>query len=301
MEDHREEYSVTKMCQVLQVSRTGYYKWREKEKSPSQEKKEEAQVLISKIFYEKRQVYGSPRIKKELEKKEVFLAEKTVANYMRDLGLCALVPSKYKTTTNSNHNHPIYPNLLMRNFSADTPNRVWVADITYIWTIEGWLYLATVMDLFSRKIVGFNIQTDLSKELPKLALERALNFRSPAEGLIHHSDQGSQYASADYVDLLKEKKCKISMSRKGDCYDNACIESFHSTIKKELIYRTKFTTREEARMAVLDYIISFYNEKRSHSTLNYVSPNDYEKAYQTEKEKNAQQPPATFVEEQLSF
>lgn len=289
------------MCQVLQVSRTGYYKWREKEKSPSEEKKEEAQVLIRQFFYENREVYGSPRIQKELEKEGVFLAEKTVANYMRDLGLRAVMPSKYKTTTNSNHNHPVYPNLLMRNFSSDAPNKVWVADITYIWTSEGWLYLATIMDLFSRKIVGFNIGADLSKELPKLALERALQFRNPGEGLIHHSDQGSQYASTEYVDLLKEKKCKISMSRRGDCYDNACIESFHSTIKKELIYRRKFATREEAKMAVLDYIISFYNEKRSHSTLNYVSPNEFEKDYQTDKEKNAQQPPATFVEEQLSF
>ncbi len=175
----------------------------------------------------------------------------------------------------------------MRNFSVDAPNRVWVGDITYIWTSEGWLYLATVMDLFSRKIVGFNMETNLSTELPKVALKRAFNFRSPQKGLIHHSDQGSQYASIDYTDILKEKKCKISMSRRGDCYDNACIESFHSTIKKELIYRRKFTTRAEAKMAVLEYIISFYNEKRSHSTLNYVSPNQFEQAYEVVERESA--------------
>lgn len=269
--------------------------------SPTQEKKENTQVIIKQLFYKNREVYGSPRIKRELDKKKIFLAEKTVANYMRELGLSASIPFKYKTTTNSNHDHLIYPNLLMRNFNTDAPNLVWVADITYIWTREGWLYLATVMDLFNRKIVGFNIDSTLSTELPLLALQRALTLRSPDEGLIHHSDQGSQYASKDYVDLLKEKHCKISMSRRGDCYDNACIESFHSTIKKELIYRKRFVTRDEAKMAVLEYIVSFYNEKRIHSTLNYLSPNDFERKYLISKENNAQQTPATFVEEQLSF
>ncbi len=275
------------MYRILQVSRSGYYKWLKKEKSSTQEKKEEAQERILQIYYENRQVYGSPRIQKELEKVGMVLSIKTVANYMRELELCAVIPAKYKTTTDSNHTHPIYPNLLMRNFTVNAPNLVWVADITYIWTSEGWLYLATVMDLYSRKIIGFNIGTSLSTELPKIALERALHFRTPAEGMIHHSDQGSQYASKDYIDLLKEIKCKISMSRKGDCYDNACIESFHSTIKKELIYRRKFETRKEAKMAVLEYIISFYNERRSHSTLNYVSPNSFEQAYQILKKKNA--------------
>ncbi len=301
VEEHREQYRVNKMCEVLRVSTSGYYKWREKVKSPTQEIKEDAMVSIRQIFFAHREVYGSPRIQKELEKIGMVLSKKTVGNYMRELGLCATVPFKYTVTTQSNHEHPIYPNLLNRNFHVDKPNRVWVVDITYIWTNEGWLYLATVMDLFSRKIIGFNLATTLSKELPQLALERAFHFRSPREGLIHHSDQGSQYASNDYIALLEEWKCKISMSRRGNCYDNACIESFHATIKKELIYRRKFKTRKEAKEVVLEYIISFYNERRSHSKLDYISPNLFEKMYEESLRKNTQEPLTTFVEGQLSF
>lgn len=301
IEKHREEYRVNRMCEVLKVSKSGYYKWKEKVQSASQKKKEGALKLIKQIFYENREVYGSPRIQRILKKQGVPLSEKTVSNYMRELSLCATVPFHYTVTTQSNHEHPIYPNLLKRNFHADHPNQVWVVDITYIWTSQGWLYLATVMDLFSRKIIGFNLANTLSTQLPQLALERAFHFRSPEEGLIHHSDQGSQYASVAYTGLLKEKQCQISMSRRGDCYDNACIESFHATIKKELIYRMKFKTRKEAETAVLDYIISFYNEKRIHSTLDYVSPNFFESQYQELKEKNAQKPLITFVEEQLAF
>ncbi|WP_144034694.1 IS3 family transposase [Sporosarcina sp. P16b] len=302
IEEHRGLYRVKKMCEVLQVSTSGYYKWREKVQSDMQKIKEGALRSIQQIFYENREVYGSPRIHRELKKMGVVLSVKTVANYMRELGLCATVPFQYTVTTQSNHEHPIYPNLLKRKFHADHPNQAWVVDITYIWTSEGWLYLATVMDLFSRKIIGFNLANTLSKELPQLALERAFHFRSPKEGLIHHSDQGSQYASKDYISLLKKNRCKISMSRKGDCYDNACIESFHATIKKELIYRRKFKTRKEAEAVVLEYIISFFNERRSHSTLNYVSPNMFEALYEHQsRKKSTQQPLITFVEEQLSL
>ena len=298
---HSEEFRVNKMCKVLGVSKSGYYKWLGRKKSDTQLKKEKAQAQIKRIFYAKREVYGSPRIKKELEKVGMVLSEKTVANYMHELGLSATVPFKYTVTTQSNHEHPIYPHLLDRKFHTQEPNRVWVVDITYIWTREGWLYLATVMDLFSRKIIGFNLATTLSKELPLLALQRAFQFRSPGKGLIHHSDQGSQYASHDYIALLTEKQCKISMSRRGDCYDNACIESFHATIKKELIYRRSFKTRKEAEKAVLEYIISFYNEQRSHSTLAYQTPNEFERLYAETQKKNGQEPLATFVEEQLSL
>ena len=267
------------MCSVLGVSPSGYYKWRTKEVSLAEGKKEEAQKQIRQIFYAKKEVYGSPRICRELKKKGLILSEKTVANYMKEMGLSAIVPLKYTVTTQSNHEHEIHPNLLKRQFHADRPNEIWVADITYIWTREGWLYLATVMDLFSRKIVGFHAGASLSAELPLLALERALRQRSPKEGLIHHSDQGVQYASRKYIDLLTEYKCRISMSRRGDCYDNACIEAFHASLKKELVYRMEFQTREEAKRVVLDYILSFYNERRSHSTLNYLSPNEFEEAH----------------------
>lgn len=301
IEDHREQYRVTKMCEVLEVSTSGYYKWRKKVESAQQKRKEGALKLIHQTFYDNREVYGSTRIQRMLLKEGVPLSEKTVSNYMRELGLCATVPFPYTVTTQSNHEHPIYPNILNRNFYAEHPNEVWVVDITYIWTHQGWLYLATVMDLFSRKIVGFNVSDTLATALPLLALERALYFRSPAEGLIHHSDQGSQYASSAYTNLLKENKSQISMSRRGDCYDNACIESFHATIKKELIYRMDFKTRKEAEVAVLDYIISFYNEKRIHSTLDYVSPNDFESQYEENKKRNTPKPLATFSEDQLAI
>ena len=222
---------------------------------------------------------GYSRSTTELSKKGINISEKTVGRYMREMGLRATPEQPFMVTTNSNHSNPIYPNLLDRQFNPDQPDRAWVTDITYIWTTEGWLYLATVMDLFSRRIVGWNIDKYVTKELCLTALDRALTFRNASDKLIHHSDRGSQYASNDYVDRLKENHIQISMSRKGNCYDNACIESFHASIKKELVYRTKFQTREEGKKAIWNYIMSFYNEKRSHSTLEYVSPNEYERLY----------------------
>lgn len=272
---------------VLQVSKSGYYKWRKKEKSLAAIKKEELMNEITRIFHKKRQVYGSPRIKKELEVLGKMGSQTTIARYMNELGLNAVSPRRYTVTTDSNHNESIYPNLLSRKFYAEQPNQIWVADITYIWTSEGWIYLASIMDLFSRKIISWNIDIKLTKELVLVALDRALNFRRPKEGMIHHSDRGSQYASKEHIQVLKENNIEISMSRKGDCYDNACIESFHSTLKKELIYRTKFKTREEAKLAVWDYISSFYNEVRIHSTLNYLSPNIFERLYEKEQQKSA--------------
>jgi putative transposase len=183
-------------------------------------------------------------------------------------------------TTDSNHDLNIYPNLLNRQFSVEEPNQVWVSDITYIWTLEGWVYLSSVMDLFSRKIVGWSLASHMKKELPIEALKMAIISRQPGVGLIHHSDRGSQYCSHDYIDILKEKEMQISMSRKGDPYDNACIESFHATIKKDLIYRKRFITREEAIKAINFYIGNFYNEKRKHSTLGNTSPNKFERKHQ---------------------
>jgi len=289
------------MCKVFDVSTSGYYKWRIKEKSQMQERKEVMMAQIVRIYHKNRKVYGSPRVTKELHKTGRNISEKTVARYMRELGLNAVSPLHYTVTTDSTHTHLIYPNLLQRKFKADHPNQIWVADITYIWTSQGWIYLASVMDLFSRKIIGWNIGTKLTKELAVVALKRALAFRTPSKGLIHHSDRGSQYASNEYIALLKQNKIEISMSRKGDCYDNACIESFHSSLKKELVYRVKFKSRKEATSAVWNYISSFYNATRSHSTLNYVSPNQFEKQYEETQRKNALLSPATFEEEQLSL
>ena len=281
MEEHQNEFRVVKMSEVLKVSTSGYYKWlREKEKrNRIQEEKEEINQLIRTSFIESHGTYGSPRIAKDLEAQDVHVCERTIGKRMKEMGLRATSETPYVVTTDSNHQHPIYPNLLERKFLADAPNTVWVTDITYIWTIQGWLYLASVMDLFSRKIIGWSIRDNMKKELPFEALQQAIMIRDPGEGLIHHSDRGSQYCSKDYTGLLTEREMKGSMSRKGDPYDNACIESFHATIKKELIYRHKWETREQAIKAIGHYIDQFYNTRRRHSTLGYVSPVDFEQAF----------------------
>src|SRR5690625_1663438 len=223
-------------------------------------------------------IYGNPRITKALHRlsdPDYHVCEKTVGRYMAEMGLRAVPKEPYVITTDSNHSLPIYLNLLDRAFNPKIPDRVWVTDITYVWTSEGWLYLATVMDLFSRKIIGWNMDKTLTKELCLVALNRALNARHPSDQLIHHSDRSSQYASNEYIARLEEHYIQISMSRKGNCYDNACIESFHATIKKERIYRRRYKTREEATMDILKFI-GFYNERRMHSTLDYRSPNEIE-------------------------
>ncbi|KGA95473.1 transposase [Alkalihalobacillus alcalophilus ATCC 27647 = CGMCC 1.3604] len=269
------------MCQVLKVSKSGYYKWLNNRDigSTQAEKKKKVMSKIRRLFFENRKVYGSPRITRELHKEGVKLTEKTVGRYMREMNLRAIPKQKFVVTTDSKHNHPIYPNLLQRQFNPDRPNTVWTTDITYIWTSQGWLYLAVVIDLFSRKIVGWSTEKTMTKELPLRALNMAIRTRKPPKGLIHHSDRGSQYTSKDYIARLVECKMQISMSRKGNCYDNACTESFFASLKKELVYRHKYTSREKASKEIWKYIMSFYNVRRSHSTIGYVSPKEYEKMY----------------------
>jgi transposase InsO family protein len=228
------------MCQVLKVSTSGYYKWLNQQSSPPSEKEKyrvEIQQKISKSFHESFGTYGSPRVHDDLIDWGYTISQKTVARMMREMGLKATQPEKFVVTTDSNHDLNIYPNILNRQFSAEEPNQVWVTDITYIWTLEGWVYLASVMDLFSRKIVGWSLADHMKKELAIQALNMAIIQRQPGKELLHHSDRGSQYCSHDYIGILKEKEMNISMSKKGDPYDNACIESFHATIKKDLIYR----------------------------------------------------------------
>lgn len=270
------------MCKVLEVSTSGYYKWvnnKAKTHSERERYKKEIEQKIKKSFRESGGTYGSPRVHDDLLDWGYIISQKTVARMMRELGLRATPKEKYKVTTDSNHTLKIYPNLVKRQFNVDTPNRIWVTDITYLWTLEGWVYLATVMDLFSRKIVGWSLDTRMKKELTLQALTRAIIARQPEEGLIHHSDRGSQYCCNEYTNLLNEQGIQISMSRKGDPYDNACIESFHATLKKDLIYRRRFKTRTEAIKAVNYYISSFYNEKRKHSTIGKCSPNQFERNY----------------------
>lgn len=267
------------MCEVLGVSPSGYYDWVEREPSIQLERKDNIMKEIERIFYDNYEVYGSPRITKVLNNMGMIITERTVGRYMNEMGLRAVLKEKFVVTTDSKHDNKIHPNILDREFDTEAPDEAWATDITYIWTSQGWLYLAVVMDLFSRKIIAWHMDQFLKKELTTTALERALLFRNPSEELLHHSDRGVQYTSNEYIDLLTENSIQISMSRRGDCFDNACVESFFATLKKELVYRRKFETREEAKIEVWKYIARFYNEKRIHSTLGYLSPNDYERVY----------------------
>ncbi|WP_306659900.1 IS3 family transposase [Bacillus sp. AFS002410] len=280
---HRDEHTTVKMCKVLGVSASGYYKWLNNQSHVQSEKiryKKELEQKIKKSFHNSGGTYGSPRVHDDLVEWGYTISQKTVARMMNELGLRATPQEKYVVTTDSNHELKTYPNLVNREFNVGEPNRIWVADITYIWTLEGWVYLSSVMDLYSRKIVGWSLDSNLKKELPLKALNMAINSRQPKKGLIHHSDRGSQYCSNDYIFKLNEIQINISMSKKGDPYDNACIESFHATLKKDLIYRRRFKTRSEATRAINHYIGSFYNEKRKHSKLEYCSPNQFERKSQ---------------------
>lgn len=278
------------MCYVLGVSTSGYDAWRHRQNRPETKKeayRKEIRQKIKKSYHESLGTYGSPRVHDDLLEWGYQVSQKTVARLMKEMGLFAIPEEVYVVTTDSNHDLPIFPNLLKRNFTTDTPDRVWVTDITYVRTLEGWLYLATIMDLFSRKIIGWSMEKHMRKELTINALKMAYETRNPSDELIHHSDRGSQYCSSDYLKLLTEKGCQLSMSRKGNPYDNACIESFHATIKKELVYRRRFQTRAEAAKAINHYISNFYNTKRKHSTLGYRSPMQFEQNYYLTNMKSA--------------
>lgn len=267
------------MCQVLGVSKSGYYHWRKREKSNQQLRREELTRQIKEVYINSRSIYGSPKITKKLNQKGIDVSQKTVTRIMKAEGIRSKTVKKYKATTNSKHSLPIYPNLLNQEFQVDAPGKVWVGDITYIRTNEGWLYLATIMDLYSRRILGWHMSHRMTKELVILALKRAIGRQKPTEGLIHHSDRGSQYASHEYQGILREHNMITSMSRKGNCYDNACIESFHSIIKRELIHPKKYVTRQQAIDEIIEYIESFYNYERIHSNNDYRSPLEKERAY----------------------
>jgi putative transposase len=279
IKEHQHDYRVLKMCQVLGVSSSGYYDWLKRDLSEQKKARKKLTEAIKRVYNESKKRYGSVKITHHLRNEGYEVCVRTVQRIMTEEGLKSITVKRFKATTNSKHDKPTYPNLLEQNFNVSAPGKAWVTDITYIWTREGWLYLASVMDLFSRKIIGFAMSERMTKNLVLLALERAKNNQPPKEGLIHHSDRGSQYASIDYTDVLKEAKIEISMSGKGNCYDNACIESFHSVIKKELIFHCDYKTRDEAKLSIFDYIVSFYNSWRIHSTIGYVTPNYYEKAF----------------------
>jgi transposase InsO family protein len=263
----------------MQVSRSGYYKWLNRKPSDLEKRRVKLMKRIQHHFDGFKQRYGSPKIAAKLREEGIAVSTKTVARLMKTMGLRSRTVRKYKATTNSNHSQPVYDNVLNREFNVAAPNRAWVTDITYISTEQGWVYLASVMDLFSRKIVGWSQGGHMTKELVIDALQMACRRQKPEPGLIHHSDRGSQYASTEYRERLSCHKMIGSMSRKGNCYDNACIESFHSIIKKELIYLTKFKTRQQAYDAINSYIELDYNRIRIHSSIGYLTPHLCEKRY----------------------
>ncbi len=265
------------MCRALEVSRSGYYAYKNRPKSQGRIKNEALLIEIKCVFVENKENYGSPRIWDQLNNvKHIRCSENRVAKVMREARIVAVQKRKFRLTTNSKHDYPVWPNVLNRNFVVEKPNAVWVFDITYIWTSQGWLYVAMVLDLFSRGIVGLAMDKTIAATLTTRAMQQAILRRNPDKGLICHSDRGSQYAGNDFKAILAEHKLIGSMSRKGDCWDNAVAESFFHTLKVELVHKYRFRTREEARRKIFEYVEMYYNRRRSHSTLNYLSPFEFE-------------------------
>jgi transposase InsO family protein len=267
------------MCRALNVTKSGYLRWRHRPRSDRELRDVELTRQIASIQAEHRQVYGSPRVHAVLRRDGESISRKRVARLMREAGLGAETPRVRVMTTDSDHESPIADNVLDRDFTASAPNQTWVTDITYIPTDEGWLYLSTIIDLFSRKAVGWAMGETLATSLVTTALDQALANRRPGSGLLHHSDRGSQYASGDYRARLTQAGITISMSRRGNCHDNACAESFWARLKVELVYRRHFATRAEARQAIFEYIEVFYNRTRIHSAIGYDTPEHFEEVY----------------------
>lgn len=272
----RSLYSIRLLCRVLEISKSGYYKWVGNKRFS---KKDEYRALvdkIEKIHSDSRKTYGSPRVFQKLKKAGEKISKNTVAKLMNENNIMAKTKKKFKLTTDSKHNLNVSPNLLARNFNPENINEAWCGDITYIHTNEGWLFLATVIDLYSRKIIGWSMNKRMKKSLVVDAMNMALGQRKTATGVIFHSDRGSQYCSNEFRKVLKRNSIMQSMSRKGNCWDNAVAESFFSTLKKDLVFHEEFETREEAKRKIFEYIEVFYNRERIHSVLDFKSPIEYE-------------------------
>jgi transposase InsO family protein len=273
---------ISVLCKVLEVSRSGFYAWEERGRSSRSVADEKLAVHVVAAFNVGRGAYGSPRVHEELKASGFDVSRKRVARLMAELGLEGRRKRRFKATTDSKHNMPIAENILDRNFEVNAPDVAWVTDITYVWTAEGWLYLAVILDLFSRRVVGLAMSEHIDRALVLEALRDAVGRRVPNAGLMHHSDRGSQYASGDYQDALDELGVVCSMSRKGNCWDNAVAESFFATLKTECVYTRRFATRAEARETIFEFIEVFYNRRRRHSTIGYVSPVDFEMMFNQE-------------------
>jgi len=276
IQQHHQQFPIVAMCRTLRVSASGYYEWRDRPQSLRAAENRRLLAQIKATHVRSRRTYGRRRVHAQLRAQGVPCSRNRVARLMRSQGLRAVGRRRFRATTDSRHRFPVAPNLLARDFTATAPNQVWVSDITYLPSEEGWLYLATVMDLWSRRIVGWAMEPSLHRRLTLGALEMAISQRHPEPGLIHHSDRGSQYACDDYQATLETQRMIPSMSRKGDCWDNAPMESFYSTLKCELTHLWKRQPREQARREVFDYLEVFYNRQRLHSSLGYQAPAAFE-------------------------
>jgi putative transposase len=272
MRDHVADFPVNVMCEALGVSRSGYYDWASRAESARAAADHALAAEIRAAHAASRGRYGSPRVHAELRARGRRVGRKRVARLMRGMGLAARRRRRFRRTTDSSHAFPIAPNLLGRNFTAEAPDRVWLADLTYIWTTEGWLYLAAVLDLCTRRVVGWAMADHLGHELALAALDMAIARQRPLPGLIHHADRGVQFAAHRYRARLRAHGMLCSMSRKGDCWDNAPMESFFATLKGELVEEADYQTRDQARADVFHYIEGFYNKRRLHSALGYITP-----------------------------
>jgi transposase InsO family protein len=273
---HEGAHNVRLMCRVLNVSPSGYYAWRERPPSPRALKQVQLDTHVREAYDAEKGRAGSPRVVRRLSEQGHHAGRHQVAKSMRRQRLRAKAARKYKATTNSNHSLPVAPNLLQQNFHADRANQAWVSDITYIATDEGWLYLAVVLDLYSRHVIGWSMSERMTTALVCNALSMAVFARHRPKDVIVHSDRGSQYCSQDYQRLLNEHRLRCSMSKKGDCYDNAAMESWNHSLKVEAIHGERFATREQAKAHVFEYIEVYYNRQRLHSTLGYLSPVEFE-------------------------
>ena len=277
MRDHRGAFPISSMCRILGVSNSGYYAWLKRPESPRRQENRRLLMAIKVVHEKSRKTYGSPRIHAELNESGTVCSRYRVARLMRQHGIVSKHKRKFRVTTNSVHSFPIAENILQRQFDVFRPGQCWVSDITYIPTLEGWLYLAVTLDLFHRKVIGWSMGRWITRQLVIDALNMGIKNGCMESGLIHHSDRGVQYASNEFQALLKANRIQCSMSRKGDCWDNAVAESFFHTLKVELIHGKTYKTRQEAKTAIFEYIEVFYNRQRRHSYLGFLSPDEYEK------------------------
>lgn len=287
IKEHQNDYPIAVMCRVLDVSDSGYYGWHNRKASPRQQRHDKISQSAAQFYFESDRIYGYRKVHEDLIEAGIACCDRTVHRVMAEMGLYSRVKRKYVVTTDSKHHEPVAENILDRDFASSRPNEKWVTDITYISTQEGWLYLAAVMDLFSRRIVGWSMSERIDTALVESALAMAVCQRRPEMGLLHHSDRGVQYASSDYQQKLSDLGIVCSMSRKGDCWDNAAMESFFGSLKTEWVYGKTYATQEFAKQDLFKYIEVFYNRKRRHASLGYVSPAAFEKRYEAAQDQVA--------------